>query len=119
MFYILINFAMSKKAEKIQFYKEKLEELGHDVNLSKLEKIVDMLGPSIYRLDAELVSCSDEGEKERVVENFLIKKLGLKDEPAGRLLEAVNELCEELKEKKRKYRPVFYYILVEKLGVDI
>ena len=110
---------MATKEEKIQLYTEKLQELGYDVDAELLEKIVKMLWPSIYKLDAELVACSDNAERDRIVENFLIKKLNLTDEPAGSLIESVNEVCEELKESRRKYRPVFYYILAKKLNASL
>ena len=110
---------MATKAEKLEFYKKKLQERGYeDVDEDLLEKIVDLLGPSIFRDDAELVACSDEGELERIVDSFLVGKLHLEDEPVGELLATVKDVCEELSEYRKKYRAPFYYILVKKLGVE-
>ena len=109
---------MATKQEKLELYKETLKERGYDVDEDLLEKIVDLLGPSIFQDDAELVACSDEAELERVVENFLIEKLHLEDEPAGELLAAVKDVCDELSEHRRKYRALFYYILVRNLGAE-
>ncbi len=109
---------MATKQEKLELYKETLRERGYDVDEDLLEKIVDLLGPSIFQDDAELVACSDEAELERVVANFLIEKLHLEDEPAGELLAAVKDVCDELSEHRRKYRALFYYILVRNLGAE-
>ncbi len=84
-----------------------------EVDESFLEIIVKNLGPSIYRKDAELVSCSDPKELDTVRKNFLIKKLGLKDDK-DILNAAIKEVCEELKDSSKKYRAVFYYRLAQK-----
>ncbi|MGK0253139.1 MAG: hypothetical protein ACI9OE_000599 [Mariniflexile sp.] len=44
-----------------------------------LTKVTIGCGPSIYNADAATVSGSDESELATVKNNFLIKKLGLKD----------------------------------------
>ena len=109
---------MATKQEKLDFYKDTLAQRGYDVDENLLEKIVDILGPSIFQDDAELVACSDDAELNRIVENFLIEKLHLEDEPAGELLTAVKDVCDELSEHRRKYRALFYYILAKNLGIE-
>ncbi len=103
----------TKKAEKIALYTKAMKKQYGEVDESFLEIIVKNLGPSIYRKDAELVSCSDPKELDTVRKNFLIKKLGLKDDK-DILNVAIKEVCEELKDSSKKYRAVFYYRLAQK-----
>ncbi|KYJ86629.1 hypothetical protein AS592_06865 [Sulfurovum riftiae] len=84
-----------------------------EVDTDFLEIIVKNLGPSIYRKDAELVSCSDPKELDTVRKNFLIKKLGLQENQEV-LDAAIKEVCEELKDTSKKYRALFYYRLAQK-----
>ena len=106
---------MSKFDEAIELYKksfkEKLKRRKFDEDL--LVAIAKSLGPSIYNKDAAKVSCSSKKEREKIKKSFLIKKLGLEDDPS--LDEAIIEVCQEMGTSNRnKYRPVFYYLLVEK-----
>ena len=71
------------------------------------------LGPSIYKKDAELVSCSDPKELDTVRKNFLVKKLGM-TESDDVLNAAIKEVCVELKDSRNKYRATFYYSLAKK-----
>lgn len=71
------------------------------------------LGPSIYKKDAELVSCSDPKELDTVRKSFLKKKLGI-DASKGVLDAAIQDVCSELKGVRRKYRATFYYTLAKK-----
>jgi len=103
----------SKKAEKIALYSKALKKHYGEVDEQFLEIIVKNLGPSIYRKDAELVSCSDPKELDTVRKNFLMKKLGLEEEKET-LDAAIKEVCEELKESSKKYRALFYYRLAQK-----
>jgi len=103
----------TKKAEKIALYTKAMKKQYGEVDESFLEIIVKNLGPSIYRKDAELVSCSDPKELDTVRKNFLIKKLGLKDDK-DILNAAIKEVCEELKDSNKKYRAIFYYRLAQK-----
>ena len=104
---------MSKFDEMLGKYQEALK--GTDYNAELLTVVTKGLGPSIYLADASLVSCGDQSEKDRVKNNFLIKKHGLTD--SADLDAAVNAVCEELKDMSRKPRAIFYYRLVEKLGL--
>ena len=103
----------TKKAEKLALYSKALKKQYGEVNEDFLEIIVKNLGPSIYKKDAELVSCSDPKELDTVRKNFLMKKLGL-EEDKEILDAAIKEVCEELKESSKKYRALFYYRLAQK-----
>jgi len=106
---------MSKFVELQELYaKEMTEKIGmKSVDADLLKAISKACGPSIYTTDGSKVSCSDKTEIDRVKKNFLIKKLGLKDEP--KLDKALVEVCEEMgKSNRNKYRPIFYYLLVIK-----
>jgi hypothetical protein len=104
---------MSKFDEVFGKYKEALAGTDYDETL--LTAVTKGLGPSIYLADASLVSCGDQSEKDRVKNNFLIKKMGLTD--SADLDKAVNEVCDQLKGMSRKPRAIFYYSLVVKLGL--
>ena len=94
-----------------QALKEKVGVKKPDTAL--LKAIAKSLGPSLYRKDASTVACSNKAELDRVKQNFLIKKLGLKDGP--KLDEALKEVCKQFGAANRnKYRAVFYYLLVKK-----
>ena len=103
----------AKKAEKIALYSNAIKKHYAEVDESFLEIIVKNLGPSIYKKDAELVSCSDPKELDTVRKNFLMKKLGLEDDKDV-LDAAIKDVCEELKETSKKYRAIFYYRLAQK-----
>ncbi len=78
-----------------------------------LTSIITSLGPSVYKKDSLKVACSKPQELKRIKTNFLIKKLGLDDGPE--LDQAIKDVCAEMGSSNRnKYRPVFYYLLVEK-----
>jgi len=63
--------------------------------------------------DTRYVACTDPAELDRVRENFLKKKLGLK---TGDLDGAVKAVCEAMKADKTKSRLTFYYLLAEHFG---
>ena len=82
-----------------------------------LRTITKNLGPSIYKVDAETVSGSDDRELQTVKLNYLIKKLGLKD--SSELDDAINWVVVTMgKSNRNKYRAIFYYLLVKKLGQE-
>ena len=108
---------MSKFDEAFDKYKAAFGQgLVSTVNDELLKKIAKSLGPSIYLKDASLVSCSDPVELARVKNNFLIKKLGLAD--GDNLDAAIKSVCEQYAGSKQKHRAVFYYLLVENLGLQ-
>ena len=108
---------MSKLQEKIDLYTGAAEKLGIKIEADLFKLVAKGLGPSIYREDAELVSCSQKTELETVKKNFLIKKLALED--GENLDAAIKSVCEQLGTKnKKKYRALFYYLLVKELGAE-
>jgi hypothetical protein len=110
---------MSKKDEKLALYKKAAKELKLGLDDTLIEKVTNGLGPSIYNKDAETVSCSDPSELARVRENFLIKKLGLGEIPAVELDGAIKEVCEKMgSANRKKYRALFYALLVKKFGKE-
>ena len=66
----------------------------------------------LLELDAESVSSSSSSEMDTVKKNFLIKKLGLKDDE--KLDEALDAVMEKYgKSNRNKYRVVVYYLLTK------
>lgn len=104
---------MSKRDELISKYAADLKEKCNvNADMVLLTKVVIGLGPSIYKADAAVVSGTDEKELTTVKNNFLIKKLGLKDGPEldkgiGNVLDTYG------RSNKNKYRAVVYYLLVK------
>ena len=107
---------MSKRDDLIALYaKELKEKAGVAADMDLLTKVTIGCGPSIYNRDAATVSCSQASELETVKKNFLIKKLGLKDD--AKLDAAIKEVCEQLGSSNRsKYRAMFYYLLTVKFN---
>lgn len=103
----------AKKAEKIALYIKDIKKHYGEVDEAFVAIIVKNLGPSIYKADAELVSCSDPKELDTVRKNFLVKKLGI-DASKGVLDAAIQDVCSELKGVRKKYRATFYYTLAKK-----
>src|SRR5262245_22097006 len=72
--------------------------------------IVKYCGIALQSKDASTVSCSDKGERDRVRDSFLKKKLAL-TAPDAELDKAVVEVCEKMKDERMKSRVTFYYLL--------
>ena len=104
---------LSKRDQKIALYIKDIKKHYGEVDEDFVTIIVKNLGPSIYRKDAELVSCSDPKELDTVRRNFLVKKLGI-DASKGVLDAAIEDVCLELKGVRTKYRATFYYALAKK-----
>ncbi|TYB76406.1 DUF2853 family protein [Bizionia myxarmorum] len=104
---------MSKRDELIAKYAADLKDkMGMSADMDLLTKVTIGCGPSIYNADAATVSGSDPKELATVKNNFLIKKLGLKDSPElDKGLEAVME--QYGKSNRNKYRAVVYYMLTK------
>ena len=108
---------MSKLQEKIDFYTSEAENLGVKIEADLFKLVTKGLGPSIYKEDAELVSCTEESELETVKKNFLIKKLELED--GENLDAAIKKVCEKMgTSNSNKYRAIFYYLLVKEFGAE-
>lgn len=104
---------MSKRDELIAKYAADLKDkCGVTPDMDLLTKVTIGCGPSIYNADSSTVSGSDDKELATVKNNFLIKKLGLKDGPE--LDKAIAAVIEQYgKSNKNKYRAVFYYLLTK------
>ena len=102
---------MSKRDELIAKYAADLKEkCGVNPDMDLLTKVTVGLGPSIYNADSSTVSGSDESELETVKNNYLIKKLGLKD--SADLDKAIASVMDTYGQSNRnKYRAVVYYLL--------
>lgn len=104
---------MSKLDEKIAAYVAEAKKLKLDLDESLITAVTKGLGPSIYKADAETVATSDKAEIDRLKTNFLVKKLGLKDD--AKLDVAIEEVIEAIgKSNKNKYRALVYALLVKK-----
>jgi len=104
---------MSKRDELIQKYAADLKEkCGVNADMDLLTKVTIGCGPSIYNADAATVSGTDDSELATVKNNFLIKKLGLKDSPD--LNKGIASVIETYgKSNRNKYRAVVYYLLTK------
>lgn len=102
---------MSKRDELITKYAADLKDkCGVTPNMDLLTKVTIGCGPSIYNADSATVAGSDEKELATVKNNFLVKKLGLKDGPE--LDKAIDSVIDTYgRSNKNKYRAVVYYLL--------
>jgi hypothetical protein len=109
---------MSARDEKIALYAADMQDkLGMKPDMDFLTKVVIGCGPSIYNKDSETVAGSDKSELETVKNNFLIKKLGLKD--SADLDQAIDSVIEKYgKSTRNKYRAVIYYMLAKHFGKE-
>ncbi len=108
---------MSKFDEKLELYKASMDKLGLAYDVTLLTAVTKGLGPSIYKTDAECVSGNDPKELATVKNNFLIKKLGLAD--SAKLDDAISKVIDQIgKSNTKKYRAIFYYLLVKELGQE-
>ncbi|MCW8821414.1 MAG: DUF2853 family protein [Sulfurovum sp.] len=109
---------MSKLNEKIEHYTAASKELKLGLSDDLITKVTVGLGPSIYKQDAETVSCSDSSELDTVKKNFLQKKLGLTASDAD-LDAAIKKVCEAMGTSNRhKYRALFYALLTKEFGKE-
>lgn len=104
---------MSKRDELIAKYAADLKEkCGVTADMNLLTKVTIGCGPSIYNADATTVSGTDQSELNTVKNNFLIKKLGLKDSPE--LDKGIAAVLDKYGQSNRnKYRAVVYYLLTK------
>lgn len=109
---------MSKRDELIVKYAADLKgKCGVNADMDLLTKVTIGCGPSIYNADSSTVSGSDESELATVKNNFLIKKLGLKD--SADLDKGIDSVMETYgKSNRNKYRAVVYYLLTKHFGKE-
>jgi Protein of unknown function (DUF2853) len=102
---------MSQRDELIAVYAADLKDkCGMTADMDLLTKVTIGCGPSIYNKDASTIAGSQQSELDTVKNNFLIKKLGLKDGPE--LDKAIDSVLETYgKSNRSKYRAVVYYML--------
>jgi len=109
---------MGKRDELIAKYADDLKskcKMTPDMDL--LTKVTIGCGPAIYNADSATVAASQSSELETVKDNFLVKKLGLKDGP--QLMAAINSVIETYgKSERNKYRAVVYYMLTKHFGKE-
>ena len=104
---------MSKRDDLIAKYAADLKDkCGMKPDMDLLTKVTIGCGPSIYNADASTVSGSDDSELATVKNNFLIKKLGLKDN--ADLDKGIAKVMDIYgKSNRNKYRAVVYYMLAK------
>jgi len=109
---------MNKRDELIEKYVIDLKEkCGVIPDMDLLTKVTIACGPSIYNADSSTVSSSDASEILRVKNNFLIKKLGLKDVPD--LNKGIDTIMDQYgRTNRKKYRAVVYYLLTKHFGKE-
>lgn len=109
---------MGKRDDLIAKYADDLKsKCGMTPDMGLLTKVTIGCGPAIYNADASTVAGSDKSELETIKNNFLIKKLGLKDGPE--LDAAIDAVIETYGRSERsKYRAVVYYMLTKHFGKD-
>ena len=102
---------MSKRDELIEKYAADIKDkFGESADMDLLKKVTIGLGPSIYNQDSSKVSGGDDKELQTVKNNYLVKKLGLKDSPE--LMDAIKSVLEKYGSSNRnKHRAVVYYML--------
>jgi len=105
---------MSAFNEVLDKCKTQMNKCGIKYNEDLLTSVAKSLGPSIYKQDALLVAAGDKTEVETIKKNFVAKKLGVEGSAADTAIEyAVEKIGSS---NRQKLRPVFYYLIVEKLG---
>jgi hypothetical protein len=97
---------MDHMADLKKFAKKPINEAAATVMMKSYALVMS-------KPDTRYVACSDPTELERVRENFLKKKLGLK---AADLDASIKAICEHMKADKTKSRLTFYYLLAEHYG---
>jgi len=105
---------MSKRDDLINKYADDLKKKCGIANpdMELLKKIVIGLGPSVYNADSSVVATSDKKELETIKQNFLIKKLGVKDGPnLDKGLDAAIETYG--RSTRTKHRALMYYLLTK------
>jgi hypothetical protein len=100
----------------IQELKESLAKYTSKINDAALQGMAKTYALVMSNKDSRFVSCGDESEKDTVRENFLKKKLGLKNSDDD-LNAAIDAVCAKMKDDRFKNRVVFYYLLAEKYNL--
>ncbi|WP_341367927.1 DUF2853 family protein [Yoonia sp. BS5-3] len=109
---------MGKRDDLIAKYADDLKnKCGMTPDMDLLTKVTIGCGPAIYNADASTVAAGQPDEIETVKNNFLIKKLGLKD--SAELDSAIDSVLTTYgKSERNKYRAVVYYMLTKHFGKE-
>ena len=109
---------MGRRDDLIAKYADDLKnKCGMTPDMDLLTKVTIGCGPSIYNADASTVAGSQPSELETVKNSFLMKKLGLADEPE--LMAAIDKAIETYgRSERNKYRAVIYYMLTKHFGKE-
>lgn len=112
------DILMGKRDDLIAKYADDLKnKCGMTPDMDLLTKVTIGCGPAIYNADASTVAGSQAAELETVKNNFLMKKLGLKDSPE--LDSAIASVLNTYGQSERnKYRAVVYYMLTKHFGKE-
>ncbi|GAB1307465.1 hypothetical protein KH5_01480 [Urechidicola sp. KH5] len=104
---------MSEFYNKVDYYKKVMYELGLEFDADLLTAVTKGLGPSIYKENSEILRGTSEEDLTTVKQSFLNKKLGVYDE--SRYDDAISYVVNKMGAETKKYRAIFYYLLVKKL----
>lgn len=109
---------MSKRDELIAKYAADIKDkFGKKADMDLLTKVTIGCGPSIYNADASTVSGSNKAELDTVKNNFIKKKLGVKNEADAE--KALSKVMDKYGSSNRnKYRAVVYYMLTKELNKE-
>ena len=109
---------MGRRDDLIAKYADDLKnKCGMTPDMDLLTKVTIGCGPSIYNADASTVAGSQPSELETVKNSFLMKKLGLADEPE--LMAAIDKAIETYgRSERNKYRAVIYHMLTKHFGKE-
>ena len=109
---------MGRRDDLIAKYADDLKnKCGMTPDMDLLTKVTIGCGPTIYNADASTVAGSQPSELETVKNSFLMKKLGLADEPE--LMAAIDKAIETYgRSERNKYRAVIYYMLTKHFGKE-
>ncbi len=100
--------AQNKNEQKLKLYKSDILKLYGSVDNNLLDRLVVEFGD----LETEQIDCANKDELIAVRENFLKKRLTLK-ESDQQLDNSILNICEKMREKKDRYRVTFYYLLIK------
>ncbi|NNE29238.1 MAG: DUF2853 family protein [Saprospiraceae bacterium] len=104
---------MGKFDDLVAKYHADSKKLRLGLSEDLIRKVAKGCGPSIYSKDASKVSGTDPAELARVKKNYLMKKLGLKDDP--KLDKALSAAMEKMgKGNRNKWRVLVYAQLCKK-----
>ena len=109
---------MGRRADLIEFYASELrDKCGVTPDPALLEAVTLGCGPLIYNPKTALIDPDSAADLAQVKENFLIRKLALRDGPE--LMETIEvALTEYGAAGDPKHRAVLYYLLTRHFGAE-